>query len=162
VEPEAKANGTAARIRVVLKRDGSPRRFNEYVHVYAGEQTNAPASSIFLYGEIMGEVSLSPESLYWSLTEAAKTPLAVPEALATRRVTIRSASGQPLELKNLQSTLKGLKVELVSKEPGKVYELIARLDEAPASTVSGHVSVETSVAEQPRIDLPVIVNVFKQ
>jgi hypothetical protein len=161
VEPKEKVDGATARIRVVLKRDGSPRRFNEYVHIYAGDQTNAPASSIFLYGEMMGEVSLDPEALYWSLTDEAKTPLVVPPALAIRRVTIRSASGQSLELKNPQSTLKGLKVELVSKEPGKVYELIARLDEAPASTVSGHVSVETSVAEQPRIDLPVIVNVFK-
>jgi len=28
------------------------------------------------------------------------------------------------------------------------------------STVSGNVSIETSVASQPRIELPVIVNVF--
>jgi len=161
VEPGAQADATATRIRVAIKRDGSPRRFNEYVHIYGGDQTNTPVSSIFLYGEVMGEVSISPEALYWSLTDTAKTPSVVPKELATRRVTIRSASGQTLELKNPQSTLKGLKVELVPKEAGKVYELIARLDEVPASTVSGHVSFDTSVAEQSRIELPVIVNVFK-
>ena len=161
VEPAAKPDDTAARIRITVQRDGSPRRFNEYVHIYGGDQTNTPVSSIFLYGEVMGEVSISPEALYWSLTDTAKTPSVVPKELATRRVTIRSASGQTLELKNPQSTLKGLKVELVPKEAGKVYELIARLDEVPASTVSGHVSFDTSVAEQSRIELPVIVNVFK-
>jgi hypothetical protein len=31
----------------------------------------------------------------------------------------------------------------------------------PASTVSGNVSFETSVASQSKIELPVIVNVFK-
>jgi hypothetical protein len=76
-------------------------------------------------------------------------------------VTIRSAAGQTIELKNPQSSIKGMKVELVPKEAGKVYELVARLDEVPASTVSGNVSFETSVAAQSRIEVPVIVNVFK-
>jgi hypothetical protein len=35
------------------------------------------------------------------------------------------------------------------------------LDEVPASTVSGNVSFETSVAAQSRIEVPLIVNVFK-
>jgi hypothetical protein len=76
-------------------------------------------------------------------------------------VAIRSADGKAIELKNPQSTIKGIKVELVSKEAGKVYELVARLDEVPASSVSGNVSFETSVAAQPRIEVPVVVNVFK-
>ena len=162
VEPGAKTNEAAARIRVAIRRDGAPRRFNEYVHIYAAEPTNTPVTSIYVYGQIMGEVSLSPEALYWSITGATNTTATEhPEALVTRRVTIRSATGQPLELKNPQSTLKGLKVELVPKEAGKVYELVARLDEVPASTVSGNVSFETSVAAQSRIEMPVIVNVFK-
>jgi hypothetical protein len=161
LEPGAETNAAAARIRVAIQRDGPPRRFNEYVHLYTADQTNTPVSSIFLYGEIMGEVSLTPEALYWSITGAAKTPVENPEAVNTRRVTIRSASGQTIELKNLQSTIKGIKVELVPKEAGKVYELVARLDDVPASTVSGNVSFETSVAAQSRIELPVIVNVFK-
>ena len=161
VEPGAKPDDTTARIRIAIQRDGPPRRFNEYVHVYTADQTNTPASHIYLFGQIMGEVSLSPEALYWSITDAAKTTTERPEAQATRLVTIRSADGKPIELKNPQSTLKGIKVELVSKEAGKVYELVARLDEVPASTVSGTVSFETSVADQPKIDVPVIVNVFK-
>jgi len=161
VEPGTHADEAAAHIRVTIKRDGPPRRFNEYVHVYAGDQTNAPVASIYLYGEVMGEVALSPESLYWSITGVPQTAAAGAEAQITRRVTIRSASGQTIELKNPQSTIKGINVELVPKEPGKVYELIARLDDVPAATVAGNVSFETSVASQSRIVLPVIVNVFK-
>jgi hypothetical protein len=108
----------------------------------------------------LGEIALSPEALYWSITDAAKTADR-PEALVLRRVTIRSADGKPIALKNPQSSVKGIKVELVPKEPGKVYELIARLEDVPASTVSGVVSFETSVLAQSRIEVPVIVNVFK-
>lgn len=74
---------------------------------------------------------------------------------------IRSADGKALELKNPQTTVKGLKVRLLPKEAGKVHELIARLDDVPPSTVSGNVSFETSVADQPRMELPVNVNVSK-
>lgn len=161
VEPDAKAPKATARIRVAIQRDGPPRRFNEYVHVFAAEQTSTPIASIYLYGHVMGEVALSPEALYWSITDAAKTPLEGSEELITRRVTIRSTNGKAFELKNPQSTLKAIKVELVPKEAGKVYELVARVDEVPASTVSGNVSFETSVAAQSRIEVPVIVNVFK-
>ena len=160
VEPGAKADEATARIRVTIQRDGPPRRFNEFVQVYAAEQTNAPVSSIYLYGQVTGEVSVSPEALYWSITDATNTPAERPEAQVTQRVTIRSAAGQAIELKNPQCTIKGIKVELVPKEAGKVYELVARLDEVPASTVGGNVSFETSVAAQPRIEVPVIVNVF--
>ena len=161
VEPGAQADGASARIRVAVQRDVPPRRFNEYVHVYAGEQTNTPISSIYLYGEVMGEVAVSPSALYWSINSAAKTPGQGPEAQIMRRVTIRSADGKAIELKNPQSTVKGVRVELVPKEAGKIYELVAQLDEVPGSTVSGNVSFETSVAAQSRIELPVIVNVFK-
>ena len=140
VEPDAKADESAARIRIAIQRDGSPRRFNEYVQVYTAEQTNTPASSIYLYGQITGEVSLSPEALYWSIPDTTNTPSARPEAQITQRLTIRSAAGQTIELKNPQSSIKGIKVELVPKEAGKVYELVARLDEVPASTVSGNLS----------------------
>lgn len=161
LEPSSKTNETTARIRVAIQRDGTPRRFNEYVHIYTVDQTNIPVTSIYVSGEVRGEVSLLPEALYWSITGSAPTTADNIESMMLRRVAIRSATGKPFLLKNPQSTIKGIKVELVSKEAGKSYELVARLDDVPASTVSGSVSFETSVAEQPKIEVPVIVNVFK-
>lgn len=161
VEPGAKAEDSTARVRVVVKRDGPPRRFNEFVHLYTSDETNGPVSTIYLYGQIQGELSLSPEALYWSVTDAAQPPAERPEAAAVRRVVIRSGAGRAFELKNPQSTLAAIQVELVPKEAGKVYELVATLKTTPPQTVSGTVSVETSVAAQPKLELPVIVNVFK-
>lgn len=161
VEPGAGATESTARIRIDVRRDGVPRHFNEYVYVYTADKTNSPVSTLFLYGHVMGEVSLSPEALYWNVMDAAKLRAERPEAQITRRVVIRSATGRPLELKNPQSTLKGIQVQLVPKEPGKVYELVATLQDVPDQTLSGNVSFETSVADQAKIDLPVIVNVFK-
>lgn len=160
VEPNTRADAATARIRVTVKREGPPRRFNEFVQIYAAGQTNTPASSIYVSGQILGEVSLSPEALYWSVsgTPSAKV-VERPEALVLRRVTIRSTEGKAIALKNPQSTIKGINVELVTTEAGRVYELVARLDEVPTSTVSGNVSFETSVASQSRIEVPVIINV---
>ena len=161
VEPSARPDPAVARICVAMRRNGAPRRFNESVQVYTSEQTNAPTSSIEVYGQIMGEVSLDPEALYWSITDAAKTVAQLPEALLPRRLTIRSANGQTFELKNPRSTIQGMKIELVPKEAGKAFELVARLDAAPTNTVTGNVSFETSMKTQSRIEVPVTVYVFK-
>jgi hypothetical protein len=160
VVPGAKAEDATARIRVTIQREGSARHFNEFIHLYTTEQTNTPIAGISIYGQVMGEVSLSPEALYWSVPNTTNTVAERPEALVLRRVTIRSADGKAIKLKNPQSTIKGIKVELVPKEAGKVYELVARLDDVPATSISGNLSVETSVASQPVIDVPVMVNVF--
>jgi hypothetical protein len=161
VEPGAKADASTARILIEVQPDGPPRRFNEYVHVYAAGQSNGPVSVIYVYGQVIGDLSLSPEALYWSLTAAAQTPAEPQEALMVRRLAIRSNNGQAFELKNPKSTVPGIHLELVPKEPGKVYELVAKLSETPGQTLSGNVSFETSVTNQPRIEVPVIVNVFK-
>jgi hypothetical protein len=162
IEPGAGQDDAATRVRVVIQREGSPRRFSEFIQVYAAGETNTPVASLYVHGRMLGEVSLSPEALYWNITDAAKMPAERPEAQVVQRLAIRSAEGKTIRLKNPQSTIKGLKVELVPKEAGKSYELVARLDEVPAATVSGNVSFETSVADQSRIEVPVIVNVTKQ
>ena len=115
IEPGSQPTDAAARIRITVQREGTPRRFNEYVHVYSVDPTNMPVSSIYLSGQMMGEVSLSPEALYWSINDAPKSSAARPEAMVLRRVSIHSAAGHPLQLKNPLTTIKGLKVELVEK-----------------------------------------------
>lgn len=161
IEPSAKADDSTGRIRVEIRRDGPPRRFNESIQLYSTDQPTSPASTIYVYGQIMGEVSLSPEVFYWSVTDPEKIKKERPEAIVTRRMTIRSANGKAFQIKNPQSSLKGIKLELVPKESGQVYELVAKLDDVPDKTISGNVSFETSVASQSRIEVPIIVNVFK-
>ncbi len=155
-------DASSARIRVTVRRDGSPRRLNENVQIHTADQTNGPTATVYLYGRVMGQVSVAPEALYWSVVDSGGVAApGRPESAAVRRVTVRSADGKPIEIKNAESSIKGLHVELVPKEQGKSYELVARLDENPAQTVSGNLSFETSVAGQPRMEVPVIVNVYK-
>ena len=161
VEPAVPASGSAARIRVVIQRDGLPRRFNEYVQIYAQGETNAPASSIYVYGQMLGEIAVSPESLYWNVNGPGKAAVGAAEAANIRRLSIRSNSGEVMEVTNVQSTIKGLKVELVPKESGKAYELVARLDEVPPASVAGSITFDTSIKSQPRMEVPLIVNVSK-
>ncbi len=155
-------DASSARIRVTVRREGPPRRLNENVQIHSADQTNGPIATVYLYGRVMGQVSVVPEALYWSVVDGggAAAP-GRPESAALRRVTVRSADGKPIEIKNAESSIKGLHVELVPKDQGRSYELVARLDENPAQTVSGNLSFETSVAGQPRMEVPVIVNVFK-
>ena len=54
-----------------------------------------------------------------------------------------------------------VQVEIVALEPGKVYELVAKLYEDPEKTVAGTISFDTSVAAQPKIEVQCMVNVFK-
>src|SRR5436190_15556364 len=82
LDPVPGTNDVTARIRVAIQRDGAPRHFNEFIHVYAAGQTNTPVSSIYLAGQVMGEVSLNPEALYWSVTGATNSLADRPEALA--------------------------------------------------------------------------------
>lgn len=162
LDSAAKTNASTARILVDVEPDGPPRQFNEYVHVFAAGQTNGPASVLYVYGKVTGDLVANPEALYWSISGEGQAATDRPESQAMRRVTIRSAKGQGFELKNLQCSLSNLEVKLESKEPGKGYELVANLKELPAQTVNGKVSVETSVAAQPKIELPVVINVYKR
>jgi len=162
VEPGVKTDGSIARIRIAIQRDGLPRPLNEYVHVYTLDETKIPVATLNIYGQVRGEVSVAPESLYWNVTDAAQTAAERPSATFMRRVTIRSASGEAIVLKNPRSSIPGIQVELVPEESGKAYVLIAKLDQTPGQTVSGNLSFETSVASQSRIEVPVIVNVSKR
>ncbi len=161
LEPNSKADETNARVRVEVQREGTPRRFNEFIQLHTADHTNGPVSTIFVYGRFMGEVSVNPEALYWNIIDPAKVKAERPEAVVTQRLAIGSATGKAFEITNAQSTVKGLKLEIVPKEPGKVYELVAKLEDIPEQTVGGNVSFETSVAAQSKVDVPVIVNVSR-
>ena len=156
VEPADPTNGTSARLQVTVQRNVPPCRFVESVNVFTADHSNSPASSFPLYGEILGEVSLAPAALYWSITDATKT------VAPAQHVAIRSASGRPIEIKNLQTTLNGLKVSLVAKADHTAYDLVAQLAEVPTNSIRGTVTFETSAADQPRIEVPVVVNVYKR
>jgi len=51
---------------------------------------------------------------------------------------------------------------VVVKEKGKSYDVVARLMQAPQAVVSGTISVETNLPDEPRIIVPVTINVTRR
>jgi hypothetical protein len=83
--------------------------------------------------------------------------------MTTRRVTITSGqTNKPLEIQNPTSSLKELTLELVPQEKGKTYTLVAKLTESPKESTRGTISFDTNVPSQPKIVVPVTVNVLKR
>jgi hypothetical protein len=152
----------AARIFVEAKIEGAPRRFGGQIRVY-GENESKPAFSIPLFGRLVGDISLTPEALFWGITDPDNWPGPSGEVMTTRRLVVTSTrSDQNLELRNPVSSLKELKLEVQPLETGKTYAVVAKLPEALHESAQGTISFETSVGSQPKIVVPVIINVMKR
>jgi hypothetical protein len=161
VEPVEGTNADqAAKVVIELKGDGAPARLNENVKVFA-EGISQSIGSIYVTGQVLGDVTIDHESLYWSVMDPARVPANSPPAQQVRRVTITSTrSDRALEIKNVASSLKDLTVELSTIETGKVYAVIATLDGKPEKSEQGTVSFDTNMPSQPKITIPVTVVVM--
>jgi hypothetical protein len=134
---------------------GSPRRFTEPVRVYVVGET-APVGTVTIYGRVVGDLAVSPEIMFWGLVNAAGMS---PEAM-TRRVTVTSTKpDQALTISNLTWDVPEMKVDLSTVEKGKSYAIVARLDQPPKESVHGSVSFSTNLSSQPRVVVPVTINV---
>jgi hypothetical protein len=81
-----------------------------------------------------------------------------PEALVLQRVMIRAVDGKAIELKNRKVQSRA-SVELVPKEAGKVYELVARLMRCRRA-LSAATCLLNFGGGAALVEVPVIVNVF--
>jgi len=150
------ATNEAVKVSATLKPEGSPRYFSELVNVYTDNQDQQPAFTVTLFGRLIGDVTLTPESIYWPITDPEK-------AATTRRIIVRSMlPDKTLELKNMTSTLQDLNVESSTKDNGKTYEIIAKLANVPSHTTNGVIHFDTNVPSQPKVDIPVIINIVKR
>jgi hypothetical protein len=152
-EPDPSAN-QSVRITATLKPEGTPRYFSEFLNVFVDE-SEQPAFNVTFSGRLMGDLTMTPESLYWPITDPDK-------ALTTRRIVVKSSLPDKLGVKNVTSTLKDLNVEAVPKEDGKTLELVAKLVSVPDRTTNGVIRFETNIPSQPKIEVPVWINVIKK
>ncbi len=155
IQPAARRWGP---ISVEVQGAGVPRRFNEFVHVFAREGTT-PIASISVFGEITGEVTVSPERLLWSFTDSTDKRRA---GVLERHLTIRSSTGKAFELKNAQSSIPELSVEVRRMDDGKAYDIVATIDDLVTSSLSGIITFDTSLNSTPKIEVPFEVNVLRQ
>lgn len=161
-DPAEKPDESSARISLTMKPEGAVRQVSESIRVYA-EDTPQPSATLFLYGRVLGDIVLNPDMMFWSITNPETVKQDSAQAANTRKlIATASVPGKSFELRNIVCTLKELNVELIAKEKGKEYEIVARLAESPKESVRGTISVESNIPSQPKLEVPVTINVFKK
>jgi hypothetical protein len=153
VEPEANSTNQVVKIVASLKPEGGPRYFSESVNAFV-DDSDTPAFTVMFSGRLLGDLTMTPESLYWPITDPEK-------ALTSRRIVVHSSLPDKLEIKNVSSTLPDVKVEAVPKEDGKSLELVAKLASVPDHTTNGVIRFETNVPSQPKVEVPIWINIVK-
>ena len=161
VEPVEGSNDQSAKIIIEVEGEGTPRMLSENVKVFLDGITQ-PATTISINGRLLGDVTVSPEQLYWPVTDASHTPPPNADAQAVRRIAVSATRpDQPLVIKNVASSLKDLTLEVVTIETGKTYSVVAKFTETPKQSERGTISFETNMSVQPTITIPVTITVLK-
>ena len=156
------SNDQTARILVNAKPSGAPRSLAEYVSVFV-DNSEKPVVSLYISGRILGDIAFTPEMLFWTISDPANFNKPEAEPLRSKRLIATSTvPGQSFELSKASSSIPELSLELVAKEKGKTYELVAKLTKLPVETVHGIISIESDLSTQPKIWLPVTVAVLKE
>lgn len=162
VEPVAGSDDQSAKVIVEVEAEGVPRAFSENVKVFLDGITQ-PAATIGINGRLIGDVAVTPEQLYWPVSNPSNAPAASTEAQTIRRITVTSTrTDQPLEIKNLVSSLKDVSLELVAIETGKTYSVVAKLAGTPKESERGTITFETNASSQQKITVPIAITVLKQ
>lgn len=150
-------------VRVTVTAEGAPRRFNDSVRIF-GENTNQPVAVITVMGRVVGDLTLSQDTMFWGIANAEDWPGERGETATTRRIIITcSTTDTKPEFSNLRcETMPDLKVALKPVAEGKTYELSAVLEKAPKENAVGTIKFDTNLKSQPTVEVRYTINVMKQ
>lgn len=158
-DASAKPESSSAQVDVTVHRPaGPPAPISATIQLWES-QSQQPLQSLPVTGEILGELSANPRSLYWVIPDFGKDKAAYPQEALTRKIELKSVLGHEVELGKVTSTVKGLSTKVVPKVPGKSFDLILKFDELPTEFSNGKVTIETSLASLPEIEVPMTVAV---
>ena len=159
IEPIEGSSNQSANVIINISNEGTPRQFSENVKLSL-EDIAQPVSVITLNGRLLGDVIVDPTMLYWPITDTSSTNS---EALPGREIKVSGARPeQPLEIKNLTTNMKDLNLELVTKEAGKSYVVVAKFTQMPKQSVQGVISFDTNSSSQSKVSIPVTVTVLRR
>jgi hypothetical protein len=158
-DSSAKPEDSSAQINVTVHRPaGPPAPINATIQLW-GSQSPQALQSLPVTGEILGELAANPRSLYWVIPDFGKDKSAYPDEALTRKIELKSVLGHEVEVRNVTSTVKGLSTKVVPKVPGKTFDLVLKFEQLPTEFSNGKVTIETSLASLPKIELPITVAV---
>ena len=159
-DPSFKPQDKSARINVVVHRPaGPPAPISGLVQMWNTQQGGPAVRTIDVAAEIRGELAANPPRFDWVIPDFGKRKADYPAESLQRRVELRSVLGIPIEITSAGSDIKGMSVKVVPKDPGKLFDLVLTFDELPQAFTKGKVTVETSLASLPKMEVPVTVSV---
>lgn len=159
IVPVTSTDNQSAIVIVDVDAKGTPRQFNESVKLSL-ESVAQPVSVITVNGRLLGDITVEPVTLSWRFADSVSTNS---RALPAREIKISAVTpGRPLEIKDLMTNLNDLKVDLVIKDAGKAYVVVASLTKIPRRSEQGVITFETNTSLQPKVTIPVIISVLKQ
>ncbi|EEF61852.1 DUF1573 domain-containing protein [Pedosphaera parvula] len=158
--PSTNQQANSNRIRVTLHRPpGPPALFKAAIQMWSSSQPDQALQTMSMSGEILGELAAVPPRFYWVLPDFGKDKSKYPDEALTKKVELTSVLGHEVELKNASSNIKGLSVQITPKGAGKKFEMILKFDELPQEFINGKVTVETSLASLPKMEIPITISV---
>ena len=158
-DPCPKAGDNFAQVSVTVRRPAvPPPMISASIDLWDTNQATHSVQNVLVAGEIHGEVAATPSQIYWVIPDFGKDKSKYPEASLMRTIELKSVLGREIQIKNPSSDIKGLKVSIVTKEPGKTFDLVVKYDELPKAFSKGQITVETSLASVPRLEVPITVS----
>ena len=156
------ADDQSASIMISPPLDGEPRRINDIIQLYAEDAPNE-LIKIPVMGRMVGDLSVNPEELSWAILNTEGWDGKLAERFNTRQFVVSATEkGQHLEVKNPVSTFNGMTLEVETIEAGETYAVIAKLKNPPKESMEGSITFETNFESQPKVTVPVNINVFER
>ncbi len=150
---------STGRVLVTIHRPkGSPTFFKEKVELWNGQQSEHAAKVVEINGMIQGEITADPAKLEWVLADLGPDITKYSNEVLSRHITIISALGKPVEFKKVSTDIKGMSVKVVPTIPNRHFDLIVKFDELPHNLVEGKVTLETSLASIPKLEVPLHIS----
>jgi hypothetical protein len=114
---------------------------------------------VLVMSDMQGELAAVPSRMYWVIPDLGNAKTNYPAEALTRKIELKSVLGNPVEIKKATSSIKGLSVHVVPKDGGRLFDLVLTFDELPEEFANGKVTVETSLASLPKLEVPLTVAV---
>jgi len=152
LEPLPGSNNTAL-VQIKVTGEGAPRWFYERVGLRPPTATQDVAV-VSIYARIVGDVVVSREEIYWAIGNRAMP--------GSRSFRIKAADpNRALVITNLACTLPDIVMKPGTGPGGIGYEIILELRRLPKETARGAISFDTNMATQPRVTIPITINLLK-
>ncbi len=160
-DPSYNPQSSVAQVNITVHRPPNPPPpiLIGNVQLWNTNMADRPVQTLLVTSDVQGELSAVPSKIYWVIPDFGDSMTNYPAAALTRTVELKSLTGKPVEIKNAATSVKGMSIQIVPKEPGKVFDLVLKFDELPHAFTNGTVSVETSLAALPRVEVPVTIGV---